>query len=76
MAEIADVRWHGDAAALRTALQGARSVRCLEEPHLAPWLNPWVQCEAAPTLFAAVDPRCDSFSQWWTRVSRDKKKPG
>jgi deoxyribodipyrimidine photo-lyase len=75
MAEIADVRWHGDAAALRAALQSARSVRCLEEPHLAPWLNPWVQCEPAPTLFAEVDPRCDSFSQWWTRVSRDKKKP-
>ena len=75
MAELTDVRWHGDAAALRAALQGARRVRCLAEPHLAPWLSHWVQCEPAPTLFAAVDQRCDSFSQWWTRVSRDNKKP-
>ena len=75
MAELADVRWHGNAAALSAALQSARSVRCLEEPHLAPWLNHAVQCEAAPTLFAAVDQRCDSFSQWWKRVSRDNKKP-
>jgi deoxyribodipyrimidine photo-lyase len=70
MAELADERWHGDAAAIAGALKGARSVRSVDEPHLAPWLAKWAACEAAPALFARVDRRCDSFSQWWTRVSR------
>ncbi|MDP3225923.1 MAG: FAD-binding domain-containing protein [Rubrivivax sp.] len=70
MAELASERWHGDAAAIGAALQGARSVRSIDEPHLAPWLTKWAACEAAPALFAQVDRRCDSFSQWWTRTSR------
>ena len=70
MAELATERWHGDAAAIGAALKGARSVRSIDEPHLAPWLPTWAVCEAAPALFAQVDRRCDSFSQWWTRVSR------
>ena len=70
MAELATERWHGDAAAIGDALKGARSVRSIDEPHLAPWLTKWAECEAAPALFARVDRRCDSFSQWWTRVSR------
>ena len=70
MAELATQRWHGDAAAIGDALKGARSVRSIDEPHLAPWLTRWAACEAAPALFAQVDRRCDSFSQWWTRVSR------
>ena len=37
---------------------------------LAPWLTRWANCQAVPSLFPRVDPRCDSFSQWWTRVSR------
>jgi deoxyribodipyrimidine photo-lyase len=70
MAELATERWHGDAAAIGDALNRARTVRSIAEPHLAPWLTKWAECEAAPALFARVDRRCDSFSQWWTRVSR------
>jgi deoxyribodipyrimidine photo-lyase len=70
MAELTAERWYGDVAAIESALKGARSVRSIHEPHLAPWLAKWAACEAAPALFANVDRRCDSFSQWWTRVSR------
>jgi deoxyribodipyrimidine photo-lyase len=70
MAELVPVRWHGDAAAIGAALQGARRVRSVDEPHLAPWLARWAGCDAAPALFPQEDRRCDSFSQWWTRVSR------
>ena len=70
MAEITAHRWHGDATAIGAALQGARRVRSIDEPHLAPWLPRWAVCEAAPALFPPVDQRCDSFSQWWARASR------
>jgi deoxyribodipyrimidine photo-lyase len=70
MAELAAQRWHGDAACIGAALKGARSVRSIDEPHLAPWLARWGVCEAAPALFAPVERRCDSFSQWWSRASR------
>jgi deoxyribodipyrimidine photo-lyase len=70
MAELADLRWHADAAAIGAALKGARRVRSIDEPHLAPWLARWAECEAAPALFPSVDRRCDSFSQWWARASR------
>jgi deoxyribodipyrimidine photo-lyase len=70
MAELAAERWHGEVAAIGAALQGARSVRSIAEPHLAPWLARWAECEAAPALFPPVDRRCDSFSQWWARATR------
>ena len=70
MAELAAQCWHGDAAVIGAALKGARRVRSIDEPHLAPWLARWAACEAAPALFPPVDPRCDSFSKWWTRASR------
>ncbi len=70
MAELSAVHWHGDSASIGAALAGARSVRSIADPHLAPWLSRWADCEAAPTLFPVVDRRCDSFSQWWTRASR------
>jgi len=70
MADLAAERWHGDAAAIGAALKGARRVRSIDEPHLAPWLACWAECQAAPALFAPVDRRCDSFSQWWARASR------
>ncbi len=70
MAELATRRWHGDAAAIGAALAGARSVRSVAEPHLAAWLSRWAACETAPALFAPVERRCDSFSQWWARTSR------
>ncbi len=70
MAQITAQRWWGSAAAIKAALQGAQRVRSIDEPHLAPWLAQWAECAAAPTLFPTVDRRCDSFSQWWARVSR------
>ena len=70
MAELTAHRWHGDAAAIGTALAGARSVRSIDEPHLAPWLPRWAECEAAATLFPPVDRLCDAFSPWWARTSR------
>jgi len=69
MAELAALRWQADAAAMAAALKGARQVRSVDEPHLAPWLARLAACEAAPALFPTVDRRCDSFSQWWTRAS-------
>jgi deoxyribodipyrimidine photo-lyase len=70
MAELTAQRWHGDAAAIGAALKGACRVHSIDEPHLAPWLARWAECEAAPALFPPFDRRCDSFSQWWTRASR------
>jgi deoxyribodipyrimidine photo-lyase len=70
MAELTSARWHADAAAIGAALQSARGVRSVGEPHLAPWLARWAQCTAAPALFPPVDRPCDSFSQWWSRATR------
>ena len=70
MAELASHCWFGDATAIGTALQGARSVRSIAAPHLAPWLARWAECEPEPTLFPPVERRCDSFSQWWARTTR------
>ena len=68
MAELAAQRWHGDAAAIGAALTGARSVRSIAEPHLAPWLPRWaavrgragaVSAGRSPLrlFLAVVDPR-------------------
>ena len=70
MAELTALRWRSDATVIGAALQGAARVRSVEEPHLAPWLASLAFCEAAVELFPAVNRRCDSFSQWWTRASR------
>ncbi len=70
MAELSNQRWHGDATSIGAALKGARRVRSVAEPHLAPWLAHWADCEPAPVLFPPLDRRCDSFSHWWSRTSR------
>ena len=70
MAELAALRWQGDAAALGAALRGASRVRSVYDPHVAPWLATLAVCEAEIKLFPEVTRRCDSFSQWWTRASR------
>ncbi len=70
MAELTSQCWHGDADAIGAALKAARSVRSIDEPHLAPWLTDWADCKSAPALFPPVDRRCDSFSKWWTRTTR------
>lgn len=74
LAELAPLRWWGDAVALGQALQAARSVRCVDEPHLSRWLARWApSASAAPDLFPPLERRCDSFSQWWTRVTRGRR---
>jgi deoxyribodipyrimidine photo-lyase len=70
MTELAALRWQGDVAELGAALQGAARVRSVDEPHLEPWLPRLSVCEAEIKLLPAVNRRCDSFSQWWTRTSR------
>ena len=70
MAELATEVWSADAAHIGAALASARSVRSLDEPHLEPWLARFARCEAPPALFPLIEQRCDSFSKWWTRVSR------
>ena len=70
MAELTQLRWHGDAADIALALKGALQVRSVDEPHLKAWLENFAVCEEAPTLFPTVDKRCGSFSQWWTRASQ------
>ena len=70
MAELSADRWHGDAAVIGAALKGARRVRSLDEPHVAPWLARMGESVTMPALFPQVDRRCDSFSQWWTRATR------
>lgn len=70
MTELAHVLWSGDVTTVRAALQGAAKVQTLDELHLQPWLSGWAHCESAPALFPDVDKRCDSFSKWWTQVSR------
>jgi deoxyribodipyrimidine photo-lyase len=70
MAELASERWYADAHVIGAAMKSARSVRTLGEPHLAPSLARLAECETARELFPPVHRRCDSFSQWWNRVSR------
>ena len=76
LAELAPNRWHDDAGEIGAALAGARRVRCLDEPHLAPWLSRWAECVAAPALFAPVSGRGNSnkahgsFSRWWNQATR------
>lgn len=72
MAELAPTVWAGEAAAIGAALACARSVRSVDDPHIAPWMARWGVSagEAGPSLFPTVERRCDSFSQWWTRASR------
>ncbi len=75
MAQRAQVHWYGNAKQVGAALAGARSVRSVADPHLAPWLPQWADCLPAPALFPAVARRCDSFSQWWSRASRGLESP-
>ena len=70
MEELAHLRWYGDAASMTVALQDAAHVGSIQEPHLQPWLAHMADCEVAPALFPPVENRCDSFSKWWTQVSR------
>lgn len=70
MAAVTPQRWYADADAIGAALAGARRIRTVDEPHLRPWLSRWAECLEATDPFARVYRRCDSFSRWWTLVTR------
>ena len=70
MAAVAPQRWFVNMPGLATALDGAASVRSVDDPHMTRWLQPVAQLAAAPALFPLVERRCTSFSQWWTRAIR------
>lgn len=70
MTAVTSERWCVDAEGLRTALSGAARVRSVDDPHASPWLKDVARLDAAPRLFPAVERRCTSFSQWWTRATR------
>ena len=74
MSAVAPQRWFVDAESLAAALPAAASVRSTDDPHLTGWLQRVAQLDAAPALFPAVDRRCDSFSQWWTRATHGLKR--
>jgi deoxyribodipyrimidine photo-lyase len=71
MAQLAAHRWHDRIDILANAFASARSVRAISEPHLTPWLARMAECIPAPCPFTPVALRCDSFSKWWPRASRD-----
>ncbi len=68
MAELSPLCWHDSAAAIGTALQGARSVRGVDDQHLDAALRSVVTMAAVRPLFGKVDKPCTSFSQWWKRA--------
>jgi deoxyribodipyrimidine photo-lyase len=73
MLQLTSCIWHGEAQFLAQALQAARSVRSVDEPHLEPWLQQLATCEPPAALFPTVDGCCESFSQWWRQVTRHQK---
>jgi deoxyribodipyrimidine photo-lyase len=74
MKELADCTWRSDALTIAQALKSARSVRTTDDPHLQPWLQQLAHCEPAPSLFPAVERRCDSFSAWWRHATHNLHK--
>jgi deoxyribodipyrimidine photo-lyase len=76
MSAVTSERWFVDGAGLAGALAGAARVHGVDDPYLSRWLRRVAQLHAAPTLFPAVERRCESFSQWWTRATRGLKSAG
>ena len=74
MAELASLHWFGSAAELAAALSTARSVQTGASAHLGNHLSPQVACRPVPRLFPAVATRCDSFSRWWSRATRQVRQ--
>lgn len=72
MAKLCDEIWLCDAAALKTALAKAKSVRGQMSPHIAAYLQAQMdgwETEFAPTLLGEPGERCASFSQFWARTT-------
>ncbi|MEY4375829.1 MAG: hypothetical protein RJB26_379 [Pseudomonadota bacterium] len=74
MRAVAPECWFTDSDGLSEALDGAALVRTVADPHVDRWLPARVQKDSAPMLFPAVERPCSSFSQWWTRATRDVKQ--
>lgn len=71
-AALAENRWFGTIDAMRVALADARSVRSVDDPHIAAALrrlHPAIALDPVPRLFVPVDRVCRSFSQWWHRTA-------
>jgi deoxyribodipyrimidine photo-lyase len=73
MAALTTERWFVDGTELAALLNGAAHVLSVDDPHITPWLQQVAQLDTAPTLFPAVERRCTSFSQWWSRATRGLK---
>jgi deoxyribodipyrimidine photo-lyase len=67
---LVEQRWLVDPADLALALKAAASVRSVDDPHICQWLSPVAELQPEPLLFAQVERRCTSFSQWWKRATR------
>lgn len=68
MAALTPHRWHADAARLRAALDGAASIHGIADPHL-PAAFRGLTLATPSRLFRHPQRRCDSFSQFWVRVT-------
>lgn len=70
MATLTRERWHATRDQVAAALQQARSVQAVSDPHAEPALSTLARTRPAPRLFGEVDRLCPSFSSWWTQVTR------
>jgi len=68
MAAFTPHRWCADAAKLRAGLDGAASIHGVADPHLSTAFRDF-PLAAASGLFRNPEQRCDSFSQFWVRVT-------
>jgi len=71
MSQLTGNIWQSDASTITQTLKKARSVRTTNDLHLHPWISQFAECESALSLFPTVDRRCDSFSQWWSRATKN-----
>ena len=71
MTELAPLTMCSDRAGLALALSGARSAHTMGNPHIDHLLPSQVQRRLEPSLFGPVNRPCASFSQWWTRATRN-----
>ena len=62
------VHWRAHGARLRAALDGAASIHGIVDPHRSAALR-GLTLAASSRLFRNPERRCDSFSQFWVRVT-------
>jgi deoxyribodipyrimidine photo-lyase len=69
MQALCDRLWHADGATLYGALSATHSVQGVDNPHLGAWPGRrWLA--PVPRLFDDPGRRCNSFSQFWTGVTK------